>query len=283
MPVAGATVLLRAQAAAALDVALAHVEQSDLASRRVELSRRITGSGPPIVLVHGSAADSDSFRLLEPRLATRFTVVSVDRRGRRGSPDGDTYTLEEEFADLVGVVESLPEPAIVFGHSFGGNVALGAALLSPLVSKLVLYEPGRRGDAPDGMRDELERLLALDDRRAAMRLVLLEFTRFPEEWLDDLLETPPWEARLAYAHTFVRELRAYDEYDYGDLSRLATPTLVLVGGESPAAELDHARELARVLPCARISVLEGQGHVGPVTAPDLVAGEIAAFVDGRWV
>lgn len=254
-----------------------------MSTRRIELSRRITGSGPPIVLVHGAAADFDSFRLLEPRLATRFTVVSVDRRGRRASPDDDAYTLEAEFDDLVGVVESLPEPAVVFGHSFGGNVALGAALQSPLIAKLVLYEPGRRGDAPDGLRDELERLLARDDRRAAMRLVLLEFTRFPEEWLDDLLDTPPWEARLAYTHTFVRELRAYDEHDYGDLSHLATPTLVLVGGESPPAELDHARELARVLPSAQVSVLEGEGHVAPVTAPDLVAREIVAFVDGRSV
>ena len=249
--------------------------------RRVVLSRRVSGSGPPIVLVHGAAADADSFRLLEPQLADSFTVVAVDRRGRRASPDGETYTLEDEFDDLVGVVESLPEPSVVFGHSFGANVALGASLRTPMIAGLVLYEPGRRGDAPDGMRDELERLLARDDRRAAMRLVLLEFTRFPEEWLDDLLDTPPWEARLAYTDTFVRELRAYDEYDYGDLSRLTTPTLLLVGGESPAAELDHARELARVLPAARVSVLEGHGHTAPVTAPALVAREIAAFVQGR--
>lgn len=233
-----------------------------------------------MVLVHGAAADFDSFRLLEPHLATRFTVVSVDRRGRRRSPDGDEYTLEAEFEDLVGVLESLPEPAIVFGHSFGGNVALGAALQSPLIAKLVLYEPGRRGDAPDGMRDELERLLARNDRRAAMRLVLLEFTRFPDEWLDDLLDTPPWQARLAYTHTLVRELRGYDEHDYGDLSRLATPTLVLVGGESPAAELDHARSLARLIPRSHVALLDGVGHVGPVTHPALVAREILAFVDG---
>ena len=91
-------------------------------------------------------------------------------------------------------------------------------------------------------------------------------------------DTPPWEERLAYTHTLAREIRAYDEYDYGDLSRLTTPTLVLVGGDSPAAELDHARELARTLPNARVSVLEGQDHVAPVTAPALVAAEIAAFV-----
>lgn len=231
------------------------------------------------MLVHGAAADSDSFRLLEPHLAGRFTVISVDRRGRRRSPDRETYALEDEFEDIVGVVETLRAPSIVFGHSFGGNVALGAAMRTRMIRGLVLYEPGRRGDAPDGMREELERLLAGDDRRAAMRLVLREFTRFPEEWLDDLLDTPPWQERLAYTGTFVRELRAYDEYDYGDLSRLATPTLLLVGGESPGGELEHARSLCAVLPAASVVVLSGEGHVAPVTAPARVADEIISFAE----
>ena len=90
-----------------------------------------------------------------------------------------------------------------------------------------------------------------------MRLALREFTRFPEEWIDDLLETPPWQERLAYAHTIAREVAAYDEYDYGDLSRLATPTLLLVGGRSPVAEFAHAGALAALLPAARVSVLPG--------------------------
>jgi len=249
--------------------------------RKVELQRRIVGAGEPIVLVHGSAADAASFRLLEPFLAEQFTVVSVERRGRCGSADEDEYTLEAEFDDLVGVVEALQEPAIVFGHSFGGNVALGAALRSSMISKLILYEPGRRGDAPRALRDELDRLLERSEWRAAMRLVLRYFTRFPEEWLDDLLDTPPWQERLVYAHTLGRELRAYEEYDYGDLSRLSTPTLFLVGSESPAEELEYAQLLSAALPSARMVVLPEQGHLAPVTAPALVAREIAAFADER--
>jgi pimeloyl-ACP methyl ester carboxylesterase len=230
-----------------------------------------------VVLVHGVAADAATFRLLEQRLATDFTVVCVDRRGRCGSPDDGEYSLEAEFDDLVAVVESLPERAVVFGHSFGANVALGAALRSDRIARLVLYEPGRRGDVAPALRDELERALAAGDRLAAMRLTLSEFTRFPEEWLDDLLETPPWQQRLSYAHTIPRELRAYDEHDFGDLSGFAVPTLLLVGSESPEEELLHARALADRLPFARVSVIEGEGHVAPVTAPQLVAREILSF------
>ena len=207
----------------------------------------------------------------------RFTVVTVNRRGRNGSGDRDPYSLEAEFDDLVGVVEALPEPVIVFGHSFGANIALGAALRCSRIEKLVLYEPGHQGVAPPGLREELERLLERDERREAMRLTLLEFTRFPEEWLDDLLETPPWQARLVYAHTIPRELRAYEEYEWGDLSGLLVPTLLVVGGESPDDEHVHARELATRLPSARVSVLPGEGHIAPTTAPRLVAREIAQF------
>jgi len=243
----------------------------------VRLDHRVAGFGPPIVLVHGVAADGATFRLLEQQLVQRFTVVTVDRRGRCESPDEDVYSLEAEFDDLAAIVDALREPAIVFGHSFGANVALGASLRTSKIAKLVLFEPGRRGDVPPALMHELESLLARDDRLGAMRLTLKEFTRFPEEWLDDLLETPPWQARLAYAHTLARELRAYDEYDYGDLSRFTVPTLLMVGGESPPDELANAHHLASELPSAGVSVLPGEGHVAPVTAPQLVAREISQF------
>src|SRR5262249_13480987 len=128
-------------------------------SGRIELAYRVVGFGPPIVLVHGTAADGSTFRLLEQQLADRFTVVTVNRRGRCGSGDGDTYSLEAEFEDLAAVVDALPEPAVVFGHSFGANVALGASLRCSKFAKLVLFEPGRRGDVPPALLRDLESLL----------------------------------------------------------------------------------------------------------------------------
>jgi pimeloyl-ACP methyl ester carboxylesterase len=246
-------------------------------SAAVSLDRRSTGSGQPLVLVHGTACDADNFRLLEPILARRFTVVTVNRRGRLGSPDAGDYSLEAEFEDVAAVVESLGEPVILFGHSFGANVALGAALRSSTVAKLILYEPGHEGDVTRELRTELERVLERGDDAAAMKLALREFTEFPEEWLDDLLQTPPWQERLAYAHTILRELRAYEQHDFGDLARLTIPTLLLAGSESPVTDLDHAQFLAAELPNARVSVLEGEGHVAAVTAPSLLAERIIAF------
>ena len=107
----------------------------------VELDRHVSGSGPPVVLVHGTSTDSASFRNLAPLLAERLTLVAVHRRGRGESGDAEAYSIEDEFADVAAVVDSLDEPAALLGHSFGATVALGAATLARNLRALVVYEP----------------------------------------------------------------------------------------------------------------------------------------------
>ena len=93
-----------------------------------------TGVGPPLILVHGAAADHTTFRVLGPLLATRFTIHAIDRRGRGASGDTSPYAIEREFEDLASVATALAREAggavDVFGHSYGGRCALGAALLT---------------------------------------------------------------------------------------------------------------------------------------------------------
>jgi pimeloyl-ACP methyl ester carboxylesterase len=244
----------------------------------VELSHRVSGSGPLLVLVHGAAADADSFRLVEPMLARDFTVVTVDRRGRRGSPDEVAYSIEREFDDLVGPLQSFARPAALFGHSFGGNVALGAALRSEHVTKVVAYEPGHSGDMRSETLAEFERLFALGDWPGTLALALREFAGFPEEHVAELLEVPAWRGRMDYAHTVVRELRAYRDYDNSELGQLDLPTLLLVGGETEDAERAYADSLAQRIPGSRVRLLEGQGHIATFTAPALLAEIVSAFV-----
>src|SRR2546426_12770804 len=83
------------------------------------------GSGPPLVLVHGSTSDHDTaYRYVIPMLERYFTVRALDRRGRGGSGDGVGYCLERELGDGVAVVESGGEAGELFGHGFRGPVGL---------------------------------------------------------------------------------------------------------------------------------------------------------------
>ncbi len=85
-----------------------------------------SGSGPPLVFVHGTSADRWSARFIEPLLTGRFTVYAVDRRGRGLSGDSESdYRIDQEFADIAAVVDSLGEPFDLFGHSYGATVAIG--------------------------------------------------------------------------------------------------------------------------------------------------------------
>src|SRR5262245_17922096 len=122
-----------------------------------------SGKGPPLVLVHGTSADHTRWKPLLPELESRFTLYAVDRRGRGGSGDASTYSVEREFEDIAAVVDAVGEPSFLLGHSYGAVCALEASLRTHNVRKLVLYEPPIRTAEPLYPLGAAERLQALLD------------------------------------------------------------------------------------------------------------------------
>src|SRR5262245_45404454 len=172
-----------------------------------------SGSGPPLVLVHGTSVERFSFRFVEPLLTDRFTPCAVDRRGRGESGDSTVgYAIEQEFADVAAVVDSLAQPADLFGHSYGATVALGAAPLARNLRRLILYEPapGVPQVDPD-LPDRLDGLVAEGEREQLLTLFLTEVGLDPDA-LEQLRASPLWRLRVAAAHTIPRELRAEESY-----------------------------------------------------------------------
>jgi len=246
-----------------------------------------TGVGSPLVLVHGTAADHSRWRPVLPRLEDRFSVLSVDRRGRGGSGDAETYAVEREFEDVAAVADGLGQPTIVLGHSYGGLCALEAALLSENVEKLVLYDPGLEvaGEQiyPYAVIERLERLLDDGDRDAVVATMLREVAGLPPEVIGQMRSQPAWGARVDAAHTIPRELRAVKEYrfDPDRFSDLDVPVLVLRGETSPAALVRAAEDVRDALPNGRLVILPGQGHAAMDTGTDLFVGAVLGFVDER--
>lgn len=242
------------------------------------------GVGPPLVLVHGGAALRSAFDAVVPFLARRFTLYVVDRRGRGSSEDSVDYTLEREFEDIAAVVESAPSPTFVFGHSFGADVALGAALLSTQVAKLVLYEGGGllAGIGTHRSEDDVRRiedLLLSADRQGA----LIEHLRSGITTSHDveiLRSLPSWPDRVAIAGLLPREIRGRGRYvpSAERLNSFRTPTLIVTGERSGAARRQMER-LALILPSSRLVVLSDQGHHATVTAPELLASCIVSFLE----
>ena len=99
------------------------------------------GSSLVVVLVHGSLDRGTSFARVVRRLPD-LHVVTYDRRGyHRSRPVAPlATTLEDHVADLVAVVDG--RPSVLVGHSYGGDVALGAAAEAPDAVRAVgVYEP----------------------------------------------------------------------------------------------------------------------------------------------
>ncbi|MDQ4047934.1 MAG: alpha/beta hydrolase, partial [Actinomycetota bacterium] len=174
-----------------------------------------TGDGPPLVLVHGAAADHSRWAPVLPALEERFTVLAIDRRGRGGSGDADDYAIEREFEDVAAVIEWAGERANVLGHSYGGICALEAALLTDRVGKLVLYEPPMGFLAsPPRVVQRLHELLEAGERDELLAFFMREVAGLPPDQVELLRSLPAWEARLAVVHTIPREERASREYAF---------------------------------------------------------------------
>jgi pimeloyl-ACP methyl ester carboxylesterase len=104
--------------------------------------RRVDRPEATIICIHGGLDRGGSFARLARR-TNRFDLVTYDRRGYQGSRSLAPLGLANHIGDLQALArhEEAGRPIILFGHSFGGVVAFGAAIADPTLSKLVIsYE-----------------------------------------------------------------------------------------------------------------------------------------------
>jgi pimeloyl-ACP methyl ester carboxylesterase len=245
----------------------------------VRIACEVTGSGPPLVMVHGAGSARWSFGLVAPHLARRFTVIAIDRRGRGDSTDADEYALADEFRDVAAVVRDAGGEAMLFGHSYGGLVAAGAALELAL-PRIALYEPAMGGGLTTRDRIERwERLIEEGEPDTVTREFLREIAGNDDEAIELLASTPLWEARRRIVPTLPRELRAElaHRFDASLFDQVDAPALLLVGSESPDWAKRSVEAHTEAIPNAERHVLEGQGHGANLTAPELLAAELERF------
>lgn len=246
-----------------------------------------SGSGPPLIFVHGAVADHKSWARIAPHFDAQFTVMAMDRRGRGGSGDGPEYSLVREVEDVVAVVEaaakSVGEPIFLFGHSLGGLFCLEAALQTDRLSRLVLYEPHIPSGEPKISAETLEGIEALvaeDDLDAAMVAFMRDTDSLSEKELSAYRQTPLWFERLPLARTIVREVEIDATYTF-DPARYAgidLPVLLLQGGDSLPVYGHMVDRLHAALPNSRVVFLPEQEHLAHHTNPELLASEISRFL-----
>lgn len=245
-----------------------------------------SGQGPALVLVHGTAADHTRWESVLGPLQEKYTVYAVDRRGRGSSGDNLPYEVEREFEDIATLVDSIPGPVNLLGHSFGAIVSLEAARLTNNLEKLTLYEPpitiSEESFYPAGIVETINLQLDAGDNAGVVEAFLREVPRVPPQELELLKSSPSWQSRVNAAHTIPREMQVSEagyRFDEDDFTDLNIPTLLLLGGESPSFFREAVYMLEEDLPNARVVILPGQQHVAMNSAPALFLKEVMRFLD----
>src|SRR5271169_4205520 len=233
------------------------------------------GQGPPLILVDGALC-SRSFGPM-PKLAAQltphFTVYTYDRRGRGASGDTPPYAAEREVDDLEALAElaCAGETVFVHGTSSGAALALDAAKRIPSLGKLAVYEPpfivdDTRSPIPDDYLAGLNRLVA-DGRRGDAVKTFMRFVGTPAIFTAVMPLTPVWPKLKAVAPTLPYDITIMQDHQRGtpfmdaEWAAVKVPTLVAVGGNSPAWMTNATRALADALPDARYHTLPGQTHM----------------------
>ncbi len=242
-----------------------------------------SGSGPPLLLVHGTTADHSRWSPISPRFEQHFTVYAMDRRGRGGSGDSPDYDIMREAEDVAAVVEVIGEPVFTLGHSYGAVCSLEASLLTDKISRLILYEPPIPTGIPQyppGVPDQLQALI--DDGRleTALEMFFREVVRMPDHELKAYRQLPVWQTRIQLAPTIPREM-AFDRTYRLDTEKFANwqiPTLLLLGSDSPPLFQQAIELLDSTLPHSQVVILPGQQHIAMDTDPDLFEKEVLRFL-----
>jgi pimeloyl-ACP methyl ester carboxylesterase len=245
------------------------------------------GHGPPLVMVHGSTVDHTRWGAVVTRLAERFSLYLVDRRGRGHSGDGSTYDIGREFEDVAAVLDATPQPAFVVAHSYGAICSLEAMRLTSRIAKIVLYEPplpvpGRRLFIPDDLGRRLDGMLAKNDRAGLVEAFLREVIHIDERALERMRRSMGWQVRLDAAHTIPREVMTAYGYQFQAeaFATVRVPTLFLLGGRSPVHMQEATRMASAAVTGSQVVSLAGQGHAAMSTGPKIFVEKVIAFFDG---
>jgi pimeloyl-ACP methyl ester carboxylesterase len=236
---------------------------------------------PLIVLVHGAMDRSAGMLRLSRRLDDSFHVLRYDRRGYgRSIGVGPPFTIADHVRDLESlVVEHAPagSAALVFGHSLGGNVALGLADRRPdLVHAVAMYEtplswlewwPHNSAGAT-----ALSTPDPADAAEAFMR-------RIVGDAIWERLPGSTRTARRAEGPAMVGELADLRSTAPWDATRIGVPVLVSRGENARPHHLQGAAALIEMFADVRFHELAGAGHDAPNSHAAELAGVLASFVN----
>ena len=208
----------------------------------IELFYTKTGSGPPLLLLHGNGEDGTYFVHQIEDFSHDFTVYAIDTRGHGKSPRGTApFTISQFADDLLAFMnqQGLPQ-ADILGFSDGGNIALIFALRHPDRVRRLILNGANLG--PKGVKPLVQLPIVLGYHVAS------------------LFKSPKARAKAELLGLMVRE----PHIDPSELKKLTMPALVIAGTRDMIQER-HTRLIAASLPNSRLAIIPGNHFIANKT------------------
>ena len=242
-----------------------------------------SGQGPVLVLLHSLLSDRVSFDAIVPKLSRSFRVIvpELPGFGRSQATGSGLAGVADRMAEAVNDAAGGDE-VIVLGNGYGGFVALQMAIRHPgIASRLILAdcgaafsEQGRQAFRNMAAASRARGLSDITDV-AMRRLFAPEFQAEHPDLMRDrreaFLRTDPEVFRAACGQLAELDLRP-------ELLRITVPVLVLVGEHDEATPPPMSRELAALLPDARLKMIPGCAHVPQLQSPEIFLDAIGDFL-----
>lgn len=236
----------------------------------LQMYYEIHGSGRPLVLLHGGGSTIyTSFGRILPALARSQQVIAVELQAHGHTSDRNApETFAQDADDVTELLRQLGVPqADIFGFSNGGQTAMEMAIRHPeKVHKLVLASMFyKRDGAPAAFWAGIAKA---------------KFSDMPQVYKDAYAKINPDPAALINMfHKDAQRMQSFKDWKASDVSVIQAPTFIVIGDQD-LTRPEHAVEMYRLLPHARLAILPGihGGYMGEAMSPDTGSQVPALFV-----
>ncbi|MFV2062186.1 MAG: 2-succinyl-6-hydroxy-2,4-cyclohexadiene-1-carboxylate synthase [Chloroflexota bacterium] len=252
-----------------------------------------SGSGPPLLLLHGFTGTAATWNAQVARLSASRRTIAVDLlgHGRSEAPaEPHQYALKRQAEGLARLLDQVgASPSAVLGYSMGARIALTMAIEQPDSVRTLLLESPSAGiaDAAErARRSELDARLAADIERDGIVAFVDEWqaqplfashAALPEATLDQLRDERLGQRPVGLAAS----LRGGGQGSMPPLQallwRVRCPSLVIAGALD-AVGLKRAHDVAAGIPDARLEVIAGAGHTPHLERPDVFGRLLDSFL-----